>query len=467
MDDSDDDYIDTPEVRRSATSTSSSSQRKSKSTKPTDRPKSSTGTRSNNGTGSANIKSLKNANGGYAWEDEYHRSWDIVMEDDDGSLEGAVAGMVEASKKRRITKTSVPFQRGIIRNFILILDLSFAMLEKDLLPNRFQLMLNYAIDFVKEFYDQNPISQMGVVGMSEGLAVLISDLSGSPHNHISALQKLRKQEPKGDPSLQNALEMARGLLHHAPAHSTREILIIFGALFSSDPGDIHQTIDALVKAQIRVRVIGLAAQVAVCKELSMKTNFGDEKAYGVILNDGHFKDLLHESTTPLAVNKLSAQGTSTLVKMGFPSRISEVTSTLCSCHSKITRGGYICPRCFSKVCNLPSQCPCCDLTLVFSTHLARSYHHLFPLKPYREVAKQYAYLHDQCFSCQAAFPHYESLFEDGNTSRYSCSDCNNFFCIDCDLYVHETLHNCPGCEAKSVRPSLVPQPTLKLKIGKK
>ncbi|VVT57763.1 uncharacterized protein SAPINGB_P005857 [Magnusiomyces paraingens] len=459
MDDSDDEYTEGSELKKS-----SNASRRSKSSKSAS--KASSGGRVN-AEGSASIKSLKSANGSYAWEDKYQRSWDIVMEDDEGSLEGAVAGMVEASKKRRITKTSIPFQRGIIRNFVLILDLSFAMLEKDLLPNRYQLMLTYAIDFVKEFYNQNPISQMAVVGMSEGLAVLISDLSGSLHNHISALQKLRKQEPKGDPSLQNALEMARGLLYHAPRHSTREVLIIFGALFSSDPGDIHQTIDALVKAQIRVRVIGLAAQVAVCKELSMKTNFGDEKAYGIILNDAHFKELLHETTTPLAVNKLSTQGASTLVKMGFPSRISEVTSTLCSCHSKITRGGYICPRCRSKVCNLPSQCPCCDLTLVFSTHLARSYHHLFPLKPYLEVEKQYAYLHDQCFSCQFAFPLYDSLSEDGSTSRYSCPDCNNFFCIDCDLYVHETLHNCPGCETKAIKPALIPQPTLKLKISKK
>lgn len=462
MDDSDEEYIDEAVSKRTSNST-----RKSRSSvsKPSEKPRASA--RGASGAGSSNIKSLKTANGGYAWEDEYHRSWDIVMEDEEGSLEGVVAGMVEASKKKRITNASIPFQRGIIRNFILVLDMSFAMLEKDLLPNRYQLMLNYAIDFVKEFYDQTPISQLGIVGMKEGIAILISDLSGSPHEHITKLQKLRKREPKGNPSLQNALEMARGLLYHVPSHSTREVLVIFGALFSSDPGDIHQTIESLVKEQIRVRVIGLAAQVAVCKELSLKTNFGDEKSYGIILNEVHFKELLHECTTPLAINTLSTQNASTLVKMGFPSRISEVISTLCSCHSKITRGGYICPRCYAKVCSLPSQCPCCDLTLVFSTHLARSYHHLFPLKPYLEVPKEYAYLHAQCFSCQFAFPHYESLFEDGNTSRYSCPDCRNFFCIDCDLYTHETLHNCPGCESKSIQPEFTLQPSLKLKISKK
>lgn len=28
----------------------------------------------------------------------------------------------------------------------------------------------------------------------------------------------------------------------------------------------------------------------------------------------------------------------------------------------------------------------------------------------------------------------------------SCPDCHQLFCFDCDAFVHEVLHNCPGCE---------------------
>ena len=31
--------------------------------------------------------------------------------------------------------------------------------------------------------------------------------------------------------------------------------------------------------------------------------------------------------------------------------------------------------------------------------------------------------------------------------RFQCPECNNVFCADCDAYLHETLHNCPGCLA--------------------
>eukprot|EP00201_Polytomella_parva_P009286 CAMPEP_0175067196 /NCGR_PEP_ID=MMETSP0052_2-20121109/16954_1 /TAXON_ID=51329 ORGANISM="Polytomella parva, Strain SAG 63-3" /NCGR_SAMPLE_ID=MMETSP0052_2 /ASSEMBLY_ACC=CAM_ASM_000194 /LENGTH=154 /DNA_ID=CAMNT_0016334031 /DNA_START=27 /DNA_END=491 /DNA_ORIENTATION=+ len=29
-----------------------------------------------------------------------------------------------------------------------------------------------------------------------------------------------------------------------------------------------------------------------------------------------------------------------------------------------------------------------------------------------------------------------------------CEDCGELFCVECDLYVHESLHNCPGCELR-------------------
>lgn len=31
------------------------------------------------------------------------------------------------------------------------------------------------------------------------------------------------------------------------------------------------------------------------------------------------------------------------------------------------------------------------------------------------------------------------------SSRYECESCGNHFCIDCDVFCHEVVHNCPGC----------------------
>lgn len=456
-----------------------------------------------------NQNEMKSSSGAYAWEDEYQRTWDIVKEDDKGtkSLESLVQQMIEARKKKIMKNPTTPFQRGIIRTLILVIDGSLTMLEKDLRPNRFSVMISYLLDFVVEFFDQNPISQLGVIMMRNGVAHLVSEVSGLPQYHLDKLRGLnaRQQnrfEPKGDPSLQNALELSRSLLTAnfggiatGSNKNSKEVLILFGALFTSDPGDIHKTIDNLVKDEIKVKVIGLSARVAICQELVNRTNFlgnGRGKAdlssyYGVILNESHFKELLMDCVEPLAVTTKSAEAEQEhshgvpLIRMGFPLKLQpNIGSTnsvlvsnfpkLCACHS--TQGsddsqaavtiqnntssasknlssviGYRCPQCNSRVCHLPSTCPVCGLMLILSTHLARSYHHLVPLGDYKEIEISSSYTSTHCYGCLLRFPEGSDNNTDMLTSsRYRCGKCLNDFCIDCDVFVHEILHNCPGCE---------------------
>ncbi|KAG9232497.1 Ssl1-like-domain-containing protein [Amylocarpus encephaloides] len=401
-----------------------------------------------------------------AWED-IQRSWDTVVESADGSITAAVEKERNEKKRGRLLRDTTPLQRGIIRHLILVIDLSFAMQEKDLRPTRYLLTLRFAVEFVTEFFEQNPISQLGIIGMRDGIALRISDISGNPTEHIEHLRALREQEPKGNPSLQNALEMSRAALYHAPSHGTREVLIIYGALLSSDPGDIHDTIANLITERIRVSIIGLAAQVAICSELCKRTNSGDDGNYNVILDDVHFRELLLAKTTP-PITQTKQQSQSSLLMMGFPSRVLDAgpIMSLCACHSKLTRGGYLCSRCDAKVCSLPAECPACGLTLILSTHLARSYHHLFPLKNWIEIPWPLASQSKSCFSCQTPFPKpprtsshlqvpdgkgkgREGVGTSSESGRYGCEVCGRHFCIDCDLFAHEVVHNCPGCQGDS------------------
>ena len=53
--------------------------------------------------------------------------------------------------------------------------------------------------------------------MRNGVANLVSEVSGLPQYHVDKIRNLKARqhnrfEPKGDPSLQNSLEMARSLL---------------------------------------------------------------------------------------------------------------------------------------------------------------------------------------------------------------------------------------------------------------
>lgn len=100
-----------------------------------------------------------------------------------------------------------------------------------------------------------------------------------------------------------------------------------------------------------------------------------------------------------------------LIRMGFPQRGAEGVIAICSCHKEPkVGGGYTCPRCYARVCELPTECNICGLTLVSSPHLARSYHHLFPVMPFNEVSvapvNSLQKSPRTCFGCQQDLSNY-------------------------------------------------------------
>lgn len=244
----------------------------------------------------------------------------------------------------RLLKDTAIIQRGIIRHLFLILDLSEAMNEKDLRPSRVELTLTYAQQFVIEFFDQNPISQLGIIATRDGIAEKLTELSGNPTDHIKALKTKKNTETSGEASLQNALQLARASMLGVPSHGSKEVLLIFGSLTTCDPGDIHETVDLLKKEMVRVNIVGLAAEVQICRVLC-ETTKGKKKtyriaimwllnkiiqlsgSYGIVLNEVHYKDLLFEVVPPPAV--LPNKNTSNLVTMGFPRRLVEDQASFC------------------------------------------------------------------------------------------------------------------------------------------
>ncbi|PHH78688.1 hypothetical protein CDD82_2911 [Ophiocordyceps australis] len=411
-----------------------------------------------------------------AWE-KSKRSWETNLpdEDDDGVLKLTA---LEAERRRRLLRDTTPVQRGIMRHMVLVIDMSFAMADKDMLPTRYRVTLGYAAAFVEDYFEQNPISQLAIVGTRDGIAVRISELGGNPAEHLERLRTLEDQEPQGNPSLQNALEMCRSALLHAPSHGTREVLVIYGALLSRDPGDIYETISSLVADRIRVSMVGMSAEVFICAQLCARTNDGHDGHYRVAMDEVHLRELFLAATTP-PITRSAHVGPPSLHMVGFPSLTIEPAGALafCACHNRPCREGYACTRCCARVCRLPAECPICGLTLILSTNLARSYHHLFPLRNWVEVSWADAARSTVCFACQCPFPDASSRLSRSHapadahaqdaskhpqrpdalaqsmpkgvseSGRYACQICACHFCIDCDVYAHQVLHNCPGCQS--------------------
>ncbi|KAF7559228.1 hypothetical protein G7046_g4928 [Stylonectria norvegica] len=136
----------------------------------------------------------RKADAARSWE-QSKRTWETGLpeEDQDGVLNLTT---LEAEKRKRLLRDTTPLQRGIIRHVVLVLDMSFAMAEKDLMPTRYRLTLSYAAAFVREFFEQNPISQLGIVGMRDGVAIMINGVGGNPAEHIEKLKALEGEDPQ-------------------------------------------------------------------------------------------------------------------------------------------------------------------------------------------------------------------------------------------------------------------------------
>ena len=105
------------------------------------------------------------------------------------------------------------------------------MSDRDMRPTRLDVTLEYSRAFVTEWFDQNPLGQIGVVCMRNGLGERIVEMSGeygrrrgvsyscgwlnfiaigNPQDILKVLSDRTKLGPSGDPSLQNSIELAKG-----------------------------------------------------------------------------------------------------------------------------------------------------------------------------------------------------------------------------------------------------------------
>ena len=165
---------------------------------------------------------------------------------------------------------------GLIRYVYVIIDLSKGMSQKDWKPHRCAVVTEEVQRFVADYFDQNPISQVserhllafstlhiaGLDWYQELCGRKAQRLVGQPGHHIDILK--RTITVHGEPSLQNALEMAKSALKTVPSYGSKEIVVVYGSLTTTDPGDIFATITALQKDSIRCSLWALAPRCTSC-----------------------------------------------------------------------------------------------------------------------------------------------------------------------------------------------------------
>ena len=192
----------------------------------------------------------------YKWEKGIQRSWDTVVEDADGNIK---VNQNKASHHYKqvidSNKINQCIRRGLIRYLVVAVDCSLSSGENDVgyRPSRLESSKQCLQQFIFDFFDQNPISNLSLVATRDRVAEKLTDLSGNPKNHIHKLKSVSKVE--GYASLQNTILLSISILRHIPQYGQRELLVVFSSLSTCDPSDIFETVEAAVAHRIRISVI--------------------------------------------------------------------------------------------------------------------------------------------------------------------------------------------------------------------
>ena len=182
-----------------------------------------------------------------------------------------------------------------------VLYLSQAVNEEDIRPSRLAVISSLMYKFFREFFNQNPLSQLGLVVTRNGIAERVTELSGNPETHIAALKE--NLDAAGDMSIQNSLEQVHASLVQLPMYGSREVLFVVSALSTCDPGNVHTAIAAAKNAKIRVSVVSVAAEMHVCRRMTEETG----GIFGVAQSQHHLEELLIAHAPPPPLNEESTK----------------------------------------------------------------------------------------------------------------------------------------------------------------
>ena len=156
---------------------------------------------------------------------DQENSWQQLQEDEHGHLRVDRISEQRAKRQRLISMSqSARIKKGLIRYLVLVVDLSRACSTEqlDLRPNRLSCMIRVVRKFVRDYFDQNPLSQLGIVITRDGVAIKLTDLSGSPDAQIKKLGESNLSS-SGDASLQNVLDLGLATLESVPPYGFREV----------------------------------------------------------------------------------------------------------------------------------------------------------------------------------------------------------------------------------------------------
>jgi len=100
-------------------------------------------------------------------------------------------------------KKNINYNINYLRNVILLIDVTEAMIKNDFIPDRKKFLFEKIENFVNEFFNYNFLSTLSILAINNYFTSIVCTSSNDPEQIIKSFRKII--EPEGAPSLVNAL----------------------------------------------------------------------------------------------------------------------------------------------------------------------------------------------------------------------------------------------------------------------
>ena len=254
----------------------------------------------------------------YKWEKDGGAGWEGVQEDSEGNIIAYVSSNKDKSHKTRPKRITSSIRRGLIRYLVIAIDYSISALEKDFRPTRLDAIKSSLKQFIPQYYDENPISQLSLIITRDKIAEKLTELSGNPKYHENILLNNTTNTnnntltPYGEPSLQNILLLAISILRTVPEYGTREVLILYNSTKTRDPSNIFDTIQLAITYKIRINIICTSSELYICKKIAEDTG----GMFYVASDSAHLNELVLGQVQPPPDMKSSSSYSTDFVYIG-------------------------------------------------------------------------------------------------------------------------------------------------------
>lgn len=236
--------------------------------------------------------------------------------------------------------------------------------------------------------------------------------------------------------------------------------MITSAISTQDPGDLYEVIGRLQTYKIQTSILNLSVKNYIGEQITKFT--GGE--FRLSKDPNHFKTLLMIYIQPKSLIRDGI--VHEMIKIGFPEK--KANKHAFDANNKRCFEFFVCPVCKAKNSSLPTNCGVCKTLLASAPFIARTENSSLQRGKYelirvegfqsnhiliggqekstmeREDVVKFEDVKDRrCAACDEGF---DKVLTESNGVISNCPKCRNLFCLNCDIYIHSNLYQCPLCE---------------------